>query len=314
MIDGRLVVTQVFNDSAAAAAGLARGTVITQIAGEDASARVDRYRGAYSSTSTREAENARSIYGALGGREGVNLPLRIIDAKGRAASAFMPHSNAFVRSTDADRIRWLSPGIGYVRLAQLPVGEVDSVLKMFANAKGIVFDLRIPTGWSGSDAASWKLLAKLGEPTDAVAMQVRVPTVALPLLFGSARYVAQPAQSTFDVFTGGSGKTPVHRPRTAILVNEFNLSAMESAALEWKAAYGTAIVGSPTAGANSDISSVVLPGGIEMSFTGSDRATPDGHPVTGFGIQPDINVRPTIAGLRAGRDEVIEAAQRFLNR
>jgi hypothetical protein len=51
-----------------------------------------------------------------------------------------------------------------------------------------------------------------------------------------------------------------------------------------------------------------------MSFTGSDRATPDGHPVTGFGIQQDINVRPTIAGLRAGRDEVIEAAQRFLNR
>jgi len=37
---------------------------------------------------------------------------------------------------------------------------------------------------------------------------------------------------------------------------------------------------------------------------------PDGRPTQGVGIVPDLEVRPTIAGIRAGRDEVLEAAVR----
>lgn len=34
---------------------------------------------------------------------------------------------------------------------------------------------------------------------------------------------------------------------------------------------------------------------------------PDGTPTQRVGIVPDLEVRPTIAGVRAGRDEVLEA-------
>ncbi len=34
---------------------------------------------------------------------------------------------------------------------------------------------------------------------------------------------------------------------------------------------------------------------------------PDGKPTQRIGILPDLEVRPTIAGIRAGRDEVLEA-------
>jgi len=37
---------------------------------------------------------------------------------------------------------------------------------------------------------------------------------------------------------------------------------------------------------------------------------PDKKPTQRVGIIPDIEVRPTIAGIRAGRDEVLEAALR----
>jgi C-terminal processing protease CtpA/Prc len=42
---------------------------------------------------------------------------------------------------------------------------------------------------------------------------------------------------------------------------------------------------------------------------------PDHRPTQRVGIVPDLVVRPTIAGIRAGRDEVLEAAiQRMLHR
>lgn len=39
---------------------------------------------------------------------------------------------------------------------------------------------------------------------------------------------------------------------------------------------------------------------------------PDGRPTQRIGILPDIEVRPTIAGIREGRDELIEAALRVI--
>jgi len=42
---------------------------------------------------------------------------------------------------------------------------------------------------------------------------------------------------------------------------------------------------------------------------------PDHRPTQRVGIVPDLVVRPTIAGIRAGRDEVLEAGiQRVLHR
>jgi hypothetical protein len=37
---------------------------------------------------------------------------------------------------------------------------------------------------------------------------------------------------------------------------------------------------------------------------------PDRRPTQRVGIVPDVEVRPTLAGIRAGRDEVLEAALR----
>jgi C-terminal processing protease CtpA/Prc len=35
---------------------------------------------------------------------------------------------------------------------------------------------------------------------------------------------------------------------------------------------------------------------------------PDGRPLQRVGLIPDIEVKPTLAGIRAGRDEVLERA------
>ena len=70
-------------------------------------------------------------------------------------------------------------------------------------------------------------------------------------------------------------------------------------------------VGTPTAGANGDVTSILLPGGLEVRFTGHDVRFPDGRQLQRTGIQPDVRVAPTLRGIRAGRDEVLEAGLRL---
>jgi C-terminal processing protease CtpA/Prc len=67
------------------------------------------------------------------------------------------------------------------------------------------------------------------------------------------------------------------------------------------------IVGGTTAGTNGNVANVALPGGFTMLFTGMRVTGHDGkaqHHLVG--VTPDVAVSPSIAGLRAGRDEVLE--------
>ena len=72
-------------------------------------------------------------------------------------------------------------------------------------------------------------------------------------------------------------------------------------------------MGSRTSGADGQITSIAVPGGISVGFTGQGVRFPDGRRLQRTGLIPDIEVKPTIAGIRDGRDEELEAALRFLS-
>jgi C-terminal processing protease CtpA/Prc len=103
-----------------------------------------------------------------------------------------------------------------------------------------------------------------------------------------------------------------YRKPTVMLVDENTISQAEHTGLFFEAANGTKFVGSPTMGANGDITQVVFPGGITASFTGHDVRHADGRQLQRVGLQPDVLVKPSIAGIRAGQDEVLERAVRFI--
>jgi C-terminal processing protease CtpA/Prc len=97
-----------------------------------------------------------------------------------------------------------------------------------------------------------------------------------------------------------------------MLIDERTLSQAEHTGLFLEAANGTRFVGSPTMGANGDVTVIALPGRVTMSFTGQAVRHADGRQLQRIGLVPDVPVRPTIAGVRAGRDEVLERAVRYL--
>ena len=99
-----------------------------------------------------------------------------------------------------------------------------------------------------------------------------------------------------------------------MLIDERTISQAEHTGLFLEAANGTKFIGSPTQGANGDVTGLSLPGGMYVQFTGQGVSHADGRQLQRVGLQPDIEVLPTLAGIRAGRDEVLDAAIDYLRK
>ena len=60
------------------------------------------------------------------------------------------------------------------------------------------------------------------------------------------------------------------------------------------------------------MTNVVLPGGLTAYFSGHDVRHADGRQLQRVGLVPHVEAKPTLAGLRAGRDEVLDRGVRVI--
>jgi C-terminal processing protease CtpA/Prc len=93
-------------------------------------------------------------------------------------------------------------------------------------------------------------------------------------------------------------------------VDESSQSQSEYTAMAFRSAPNATIVGSTTAGADGNVSAIPLPGGLRSMVSGIGVFYPDKRPTQRIGIVADVETKPTIHGIRSGRDEVLEAALR----
>lgn len=187
----------------------------------------------------------------------------------------------------------LSPGIVYFNLDGTSLAALTTNLAKLSTAKGIVFDLR---GYP-ADAGS-AVLPYLSD-TNLKSAQWRVPIIARP------NY----QRVRFNV---SNWNLPPQRPRLtsniAFLTDGRAISYAESCMGIVEAYKLGEIVGAATAGSNGNITSVQLPAGYNVSWTGMQVLKHDGSRHHGVGILPTVPVTPTKEGLAAGRDEVLERA------
>jgi C-terminal processing protease CtpA/Prc len=128
------------------------------------------------------------------------------------------------------------------------------------------------------------------------------PLPQAPGYFGSFLMETEPVKPNPDYYKG----------RIVILANENTRSQAEFTCMALQATGRSTLIGSQTSGADGNVSILLLPGTISIYFTGLGVYYPDGRPTQRVGIVRDIECRPTIAGIRAGRDEVLERALRFI--
>lgn len=296
LLDNKAVISRLYNDSLAVPRLLAVGTVITHIDGETIQARIERLR-PYVSASNHP-DLLRDVKGLIGiGAERANLT---VESGGRDTTVIVPRypyqklGKAVFTSLNARYPvgQWLADSIGYVNMGKLTTKQVDSVMIPLLTARAIIFDLRnYPQG------TYWLVGRYLVDKSQPFASftgpDIRFPGVFQPV--GAAKLPQFRGQKRF------AGKV-------VVLINEETQSQAEFTAMAFQTSPNTTFVGSPTAGADGNISWVPLPGGYRTAFSGIGVYYPDGRETQRVGIQPTIAVRPTPAGIREGRDEVLERA------
>jgi hypothetical protein len=104
--------------------------------------------------------------------------------------------------------------------------------------------------------------------------------------------------------------TPHYSGKIVVLVDEVTLSQAEYTTMALRSSPRAMVIGSTTAGADGNVSQFNLPGGLSTMISGLGIFYPDKKPTQRVGIIPDVEVRPTVAGIRAGRDELLEEAVR----
>ena len=190
----------------------------------------------------------------------------------------------------------LPDNVGYLSLGTIRQAELPAAMAQLKNTKGLVIDIRNYPAEFVVFSLTKYLLAQ------------RVPFVRLsvpqPTYPGVFRYA--------PVLTVPGTRAGAYAGKVVILVNELSQSQSEYTTMALRAVPGAQVVGSTTAGADGNVSTIILPGNISTMISGLGVYYPDGRETQRVGIVPDVVVKPTIAGIQAGRDEVLERAVQLI--
>jgi len=194
-----------------------------------------------------------------------------------------------------DAFQILPQNVAYLKLSSVKADRVADYLKVAASAKGLIVDIR-------------------NYPSEFVVFALGSHLVQKDTQF--ARFT-EADLSNPGVFRWRQGEpltpeAPHYSGKLVILVDEISQSQSEYTAMALRATPYAIVMGSTTAGADGDISAVPLPGNLQTFISGLGVFYPDKRPTQRIGILPDVVVRPTIAGVRAGRDEVLESAIHYI--
>ncbi len=196
----------------------------------------------------------------------------------------------------------LEGNIGYVNMGSLKTGQVDSMFQSLMNTKAIIFDIRnYPNG------TAWSIAPRLAAK-EKKAVRFEAPMVTADWITGD-----EGAEQALFYFTVRPDTTkPRYKGKVIILCNQQTQSQAEYSIMMFQGAADVTVIGSQTAGADGNVTNVVLPGGYIASFSGAAVIYPDGKGTQRTGIRVDVQAVPTLAGLKAGKDEVLERALQYL--
>ncbi|MES2132844.1 MAG: S41 family peptidase [Bacteroidota bacterium] len=202
-----------------------------------------------------------------------------------------------VSKVNKDTTYKIIPGnIGYVNMGVLERNEVHKMMAALEHTKAIIFDLRNYPNGTLYDIAFY--LNSESKPFAAF----REPDLNYP---GVYKYTTP--------YYCGSDNKKAYKGKVVLLFNETTQSHSEFTAMVLQTAPNVISIGSQTSGADGDVSYIVFPGNYSTAMTGIGVYYPDGRETQRIGIVPDIEVKPTIEGIRAKKDEVLEKAVEIIN-
>lgn len=290
ILAGQLVVT------ASRDAAVPVGSVITAIDGVPAAMHVQKET--QLASGTQQWRQSRAANALQTCRLESTVTLTIEPPTGNARAAALHCNRSLPRAVESrpDSIAMLQPGVWYVDLTRVRAEQLRSMLDTLAKASRVVFDMRgYPT-----DAGAMVLPHLMRAPEDSTDRWMHVSRITGP--FGQIAEWQSMSWSLRPAVPHIGGERVFLTDGRAISYAESVMGYVRDYKL------GT-IIGGTTAGANGNVANFTVPGGFSITFTGMRVTRHDGRTLFHTaGVGPDIPMEPTLAGIRAGRDELLERA------
>ena len=298
-VEGKTVVSRVWPELMQPPGVLQLGDVILETKGQD----IDTFRASvikYAHGSNDAAKN-RQVNDYVVRDKGFTLAFKI-ERDGQIMDVVVEGVDYYYiylkkEAEDAAQEMWkILPGnIGYVNMVMFHKEDVPVVMPQLMNTEAIIFDVRQRPNGTHYLLADW--------------------LNRVPKKFANFKYPERNVPGYYYMREAdkiGQDNPDYYRGKVILLVNEWTQSHGEFVCMALQTAPDVTVVGSTTAGADGNYIMVYFPGGTAFFFTGLGVYYPNGHPTQQVGIVPDIFVRPTVAGIRQGRDEVLERAIEFV--
>jgi hypothetical protein len=222
-------------------------------------------------------------------RNGQELQLKVTRVPGSAKAGY-------THDLPGPTFKLLSKDVAYLKLSSAKAADAGYFVQQASGTKGLIIDIR-------------------NYPSEFLVFALGSHLVERDKPF--ARF------TTCDLSNAGAfhwgdpvslvPQKPYYAGKVVILVDETSMSQAEYTTMAFRAARGAIVVGSQTAGADGNVSPFLLPGGLRSMISGIGVFYPDKKPTQRIGIVPNVVVRPTIEGIRAGKDEVLEEALRQIS-
>ncbi|MDV6167941.1 S41 family peptidase [Flavobacterium sp. DG1-102-2] len=296
LIDDKAVITGFYNKELADKDGIAIGDVITHVDGIDIK-NIFQKNYKYLSASN-EATKKRGAYYSI--FNGSSTKAKITLEKNGTVSQkeinrYYYRDLKYKWGDDSNKTLYkvLDGNIGYVNMGALKHKDVNAMYDSLKHCKSLILDIRnYPNGTMYHVARN--------------IMSERKPFVKFtqPDFNYPGKFIW-----TDDFKIGMKNNKNAFKGKIVVLVNEETQSHAEFTAMGMQVADNVTVVGSQTAGADGNITNFFdFPGGFKTCFTGLGVFYPDGRETQRIGIVPNVEIHPTIAGIQAGRDEVLDKA------
>jgi hypothetical protein len=184
----------------------------------------------------------------------------------------------------------VATGVYYLDLSRADDAMWKDVLPKLGSSRAVICDVR-----DGASPAGFLILAHF------IDHEIKSPYWDKPISSVLERKYERTQASIFPL-------QPRLSAKLIFVANGRSASSPETILQYARAAGLGIIVGEPTGGTNGDVATFDSLNGISVRFTGLRALNQDGSVLHGRGITPDVVAHPTAAGIRDGRDEILEAA------
>ncbi|MCZ4223847.1 S41 family peptidase [Pedobacter rhodius] len=300
-IEGKLIITALHTDTLDVKSKLKIGDVIASIQGKDINSLIKEYLALTPASNYDTQLRDLPINYLLRSNETslnikVNRDGNMFDYNLPMGKLSQVYKNPDFEKAEAYKL--IDENTGYVFPGKYKNAMLADIKKKFENTKGIIVDMRC------------------------------YPSEFMPFTFGN--YIKS-TSTPFVKFTMGSVDYPGsfkfgpalkngqmahdnYKGKVVVIVNSTSQSQAEYTTMAFQSSPNVKVIGSTTAGADGNVSAIVLPGGLRTMISGIGVFYPDGKPTQRVGVKIDEVIYPTINGIKQGKDELLEKAIETLNK